>query len=119
MLRPLDPFNDYQQVEIIKEHRRFYAKSIAIDGIPPKFLRRKGWKVYANTPHNYHLNEALGSNDPLRAQLPDFNFPLSNNRSESVVVGKWYCPFMFVKERMTLTKQMNKSLFYEMTPHQR
>ncbi|XP_027360824.1 uncharacterized protein LOC113868975 [Abrus precatorius] len=116
---PLDPSDDYQQVEIIIVSHGFQAKSVASDGIPPDFLRRKGWKVAAKTPRNYHLKEALGCNDSLRATLPDFNFPLSNDCSKSVVVGKWYCPFMFVKEGMRLKEQMKKSVFYELTLEQR
>ncbi|TKY69446.1 hypothetical protein E2542_SST05720 [Spatholobus suberectus] len=77
-------------------------------------IRRKG-----KHQGNYHLGEALGSNHSLRAKLPDFNFPISNDRSESVVVGKWYCPFMFVKEGIRLKEQMKKSVFYELTLEQR
>ncbi|KAI4357906.1 hypothetical protein L6164_001823 [Bauhinia variegata] len=116
--RPLDPFNMYQQFEITKKHSGFGV--INEDGFPPEFLRRKGWHVGSKTPHNYHLGEALGINSSLRARLPDFNFPLSNDCSESVVVGKWYCPFMFVKEEgMGLKEQMKMSVFYEMTLEQR
>ncbi|XP_027191943.1 uncharacterized protein [Cicer arietinum] len=117
--RPLEPFNDYQQVEIIKKGYGFRAKSVASDGIPPGLLREKGWTLYASTPHNYQLGQALGSNDFLRSKLPNFNFPLSNDCSESMVVGKWYCPFMFVKEGMKLKEQMKMSVFYELTLEQR
>ncbi|WVZ12629.1 hypothetical protein V8G54_017159 [Vigna mungo] len=117
--RPLVPSDDYQKVEITNKHNGFHAKSVAPDGIPPDFLRSNGWRVKASTPRNYHLDEALGSNDCLRSKLPDFNFPLCNDRSESVVVGKWYCPFMFLKERMRLKEQMERSLFYEVTLEQR
>ncbi|GAU20756.1 hypothetical protein TSUD_239500 [Trifolium subterraneum] len=117
--RPLEPFNEYQQVKIIKKRYGFQAKSIASDGIPPGLLRERGWGLYASTPHNYHLEQALGSNDSLRSKLPNFDFPLSNDRSESVVVGKWYCPFMFVNERMKLKEQMKMSMFYELTLEQR
>ncbi|PNX71773.1 hypothetical protein L195_g027658, partial [Trifolium pratense] len=117
--RPLEPFNDYQQVEIIKKGYDFQAKSIALDGFPPGVLRENGWSLYASTPHNYHLEQALGSNDFLRSKLPNFDFPLSNDRSESMVVGKWYCPFMFVNEGMKLKDQMKMSVFYELTLEQR
>ncbi|XP_057447984.1 uncharacterized protein LOC130739643 [Lotus japonicus] len=118
--KPLEPFNDYQQIEIIKKSDYgFEAKSVAPDGIPPGILNRKGWMLRAITPSNYRLGEALGSNDTLRSRLPDFNFPLSNDCSESVVVGKWYCPFMFVKEGMKLKAQMKMSVFYELTLEQR
>ncbi|CAL0308020.1 unnamed protein product [Lupinus luteus] len=117
--RPLDLSDEYQQVEIIKRSHGFHAKSVAADGIPPEFLRRKGWKIDANTNYDYHLDAASGLNESLRTQLPDFNFPLSNNQSESVIVGKWYCPFMFVKEGMRLKDQMKKSVFYKLTLEQR
>ncbi|CAI8587679.1 unnamed protein product [Vicia faba] len=117
--KPLEPFDDYQQVEIIKRRYGFRAKSVASDGIPPGLLREKGWTLHSSTPYNYHLSQALGSNDSLRSKLPDFNFPLSNDRSELVVVGKWYCPFMFVKEVMKLKEQMKLSPFYELTLEQR
>ncbi|XP_045812742.1 uncharacterized protein LOC123906789 [Trifolium pratense] len=116
---PLEPFNDYQQVEIVKNRHGFHAKSIALDGIPPGLLRKKRWRVNASTPHDYHLSQALGSNDSLRFKLPNFDFPTSDDRSESVVVGKWYCPFMFVKESMKLKEQMKMSMFYELTLEQR
>ena len=53
----------------------------------------------------------------MHAKLPDFNiFTLSNDRFELVDVGKWYCPFMFVKERlMKLKDQMKNTVFYELT----
>ncbi|KAK2447355.1 hypothetical protein QL285_006721 [Trifolium repens] len=119
---PLEPFkfNDYQQFKIFKKRYGFQAKSIALDGVPPGILRvNKDWRVYARTPNNYNLSQALGSNDSLRFQLPDFNFRLSTNQSESVIVGKWYCPFMFVKERIKIKEQMKLSMFYELTLEQR
>ncbi|AES96324.1 hypothetical protein MtrunA17_Chr5g0414441 [Medicago truncatula] len=117
--KALEPFNDYQQVEIIKKGNGFRAKSVASDGIPPGLLRKKSWKLNASTPRNYHFSEALGSNDSLRFKLPNFNFPIFNDCSESVVVGKWYCPFMFVKEGMNLKEHMKMSTFYELTLEQR
>lgn len=118
--KPLDPYDIYQQVEIFRNNiGTFSAKSVAPDGFPPQFLRRDGWKLYADTPKHYHLDEALGLNSVLRARLPDFEFPLSKDSSEPVVVGKWYCPFLFVKEGMSSKKQMEMSVFYEMTLEQR
>ncbi|KAL1369931.1 uncharacterized protein [Arachis hypogaea] len=117
--RPLDPFNQYQQFQIITKRSGFHAKSVAPDGIPPSFLRTKGWTVEASTPKNYNLEEALGLNQLLRGQLPAFDFPLSNDSSGSVVIGNWYCPFMFVKEGMELKDQMKRSVFYTLTLEQR
>ncbi|CAL5396484.1 unnamed protein product [Camellia sinensis] len=118
--RPLDPNDIYQQFHIVPYKRggQFYAKSIAPDGIPPNFLRRKGWCIRTQTPKNYQLGEALGINTALRDRLPSFDLPLSYKSSEAIVVGKWYCPFMFIKDG-TLRDQMKKSMFYEMTLDQR
>ncbi|KAL6969771.1 hypothetical protein U1Q18_029482 [Sarracenia purpurea var. burkii] len=116
--RPLDPNDIYQQFEIVpyeitcKSGGSFCAKSVAPDGFPPNFLRTKGWEIYTKTPKNYELGEALGINTTLRARLPELNF--------STVVGKWYCPFMFIKEgALGLSDQMKNTIFYEMTLEQR
>lgn len=117
--QPLDPRNIYQQFEI--GHRKrggFAAKSVRADGFPPNFLRRKGWRVYTSTSKEFQLNEAPGLNTALRARLPDFNFPLSQKCSTPVVAGKWYCPFMFIKEGTVLKDQMKYSTYYEMTLEQ-
>ncbi|KAA8529240.1 hypothetical protein F0562_033961 [Nyssa sinensis] len=122
--RPLDPHDIYQQFAIapyettFQSGGRFYAKSVAPDGYPPYFLRRKGWEIYTKTPRNYELGEAQGLDTPLRTRLPEFNFPLSLKTSEAVMVGKWYCPFMFIKEG-ALRNQMKTSMFYEMTLEQK
>nr|DAD35180.1 TPA_asm: hypothetical protein HUJ06_005820 [Nelumbo nucifera] len=111
----------YQQVEI---HRRrgpdggFVAKSASPDGYPPFFLKRKGWEAYASSIHHCQLSEALGLNISLRMRLPEFDFPMSSKRSGTVVVGKWYCPFVFIREKLKLKAQMKKSMFYQMTLEQ-
>ncbi|KAK1423181.1 hypothetical protein QVD17_18476 [Tagetes erecta] len=122
--RPLDLNNMYQQFEIVpyatlcSGDGSFYAKSIVDDSYPPYFLRRKGWQIYSKTPKNYELREAKGINDSLRSRLPDLNFPPSTKSSNHVVVGKWYCPFVFIKEGR-LSEQVKKSIYYEMTMEQR
>ncbi|KAL5553553.1 hypothetical protein UlMin_040954 [Ulmus minor] len=118
--KPLDPCDISQQVQIIQESRHvFTAKSISQDGIPPFFLRQS-WEGFMRKTRNYQLDEAPGVNTSLRTRLPDFNFSLQNEISEGVVVGKWYCPFMFVKEGiMDLKDQIKLSTFYEMTLEQR
>ncbi|GMP58697.1 hypothetical protein CsSME_00022280 [Camellia sinensis var. sinensis] len=122
--RPLDPNDIYQQFQIIpyatacRSGGAFYSTSILPDAFPPYFLRRKGWEIYTKTPKNYELGEALGINTALRACLPAFDFPLSYKSSEAVVVGKWYCPYMLIKDG-TLRDQMKISMFYEMTLEQR
>lgn len=122
--RPLDPNDVYQQFEVVpygslcKFNANFSAKSVGDDAYPPCFLRRSGWEIYAKPPKNYELGEAEGINDDVRSRLPDLNFPPFIISSNPVVVGKWYCPFMFIKEG-NLADQMKKSIFYEMTLEQR
>ncbi|XP_077236559.1 uncharacterized protein LOC143878129 [Tasmannia lanceolata] len=117
---PLNHMNIYQQVEIFPQSRRgsFVAKSVAQDGFPPNFLSRTGWTVSTSTPRDCELGEAYGVDVSLQMCLPNFNFPISNKRSSSTVVGKWYCPFMFIGEEGSLKDQMKKSLFYEMSMEQ-
>ncbi|KAM4092766.1 hypothetical protein ACB094_06G065500 [Castanea mollissima] len=117
--KPLDPNDIHQQFEIHLNERGcqrggFVAKPITPDGFPPKFLRRKGWEVHTSTPNNFQLGNALGLDSALRARLPEFNFSLSCTSSQPVVVGKWYSPFMFIKEG-TLKDQMSTSMYYELT----
>lgn len=87
----------------------FYAKSVAQDAFPPYFLRDKGWNISTTPPKNRILSEALGLDPTLRACLPDLCFPLSYKDSEAVVIGKWYCPFMFIKDG-TSSDPMKKSM---------
>ncbi|GKC46532.1 hypothetical protein Tco_1064254 [Tanacetum coccineum] len=96
----------------------FYANSLANDGYPPVFLRTEVWKIHARTPNNFKLSDANGINVSLHSRLPDLNFPLSSKVSNSVVVGKWYCPFVFIKDGK-LNDQVKKSIFYQITLEQK
>ncbi|KFK43608.1 hypothetical protein AALP_AA1G148500 [Arabis alpina] len=112
--RPLDPFDIYQQFEIHQRGsstHKFFATSVASDGIPPRFLRRKGWTVPFSASEDFGLiDDAKGIvNAKLRYELPDFD--------KSVVVGKWYVPFLFVKEG-DAKDQMKNSMYYSMTLQQ-
>ncbi|KAJ9163431.1 hypothetical protein P3X46_023099 [Hevea brasiliensis] len=117
--QPFDPQAQdiYQQFEIQSWCGGFVAKSVPSDGFPPDFLRRKGWAVQTSTSTKFELNEAPGLDKILRSRLPDFNFPLSQKSSAPAVVGKWYCPFIFIKDG-TLEDQVNRSRYYEMTLEQ-
>ncbi|GFQ01382.1 hypothetical protein PHJA_002282100 [Phtheirospermum japonicum] len=121
--RPLDPHNIYQQFQIAPHQSflastgSFFATSIASDGFPPYFVRRGGWTINTKT-HNLKLGTAQGLDSSLRARLPEFNLSLSQKSSQPLVVGKWYCPFIFVKEG-TLKDQVKRSMYYEMTLEQR
>ncbi|OIW16754.1 hypothetical protein TanjilG_06935 [Lupinus angustifolius] len=127
-LHQLDISNTYQEFEIYPRRSKvtlrggFSAKSVALDGYPPRFLSTR-WKLSASASDDSSIiGEALGVNDALRARKPKLNSTLANKRSsESVSVGKWYCPFMFIKERThkTLKEEMRKSMFYEMTLEQK
>ncbi|XP_028803463.1 uncharacterized protein LOC114758573 [Neltuma alba] len=118
---PVNFSDEYQQFEILKKRCGFRAKSSAPDGFPPLFLRRRDWNLCSSTPQRYRLSEALGINPSLREKLPPLTFSSSSSdRSEPVAAGKWYCPFMFVKEEgVSVKEQMKRSVFYEMTLERR
>lgn len=121
---PLDPHDIYQQFIFYSYERlctsgSFYAKSLAPDGHPPRFLRRKGWRVHSKKPKNFHLDEAPGIFDrTLRAQLPSFDLDSFQKSSQPMLVARWYCPFVFVRDG-ALQDQVERSIYYEMTLHQR
>lgn len=118
--KPFDHRNIYQQFKIHRHHRQsFFAKSAAIDGLPPKFLRKKGWELRSSSRlFPPKLSEALGLDNSLRTLLPSVDFPIRNNRSDVSIVGKWYCPFVFVREETRIRHQMRKSVMYKMTLEQ-
>ncbi|XP_054822967.1 uncharacterized protein LOC129321273 [Prosopis cineraria] len=121
--QPLDHNNTHQQFEVVRveglfnQWGQFTARSVAPDGVPPRFLESKGWRAYTSTRQNFNLGEAPGQNPSLRARLPGFDFPLSRKSSDAVVVGKWYCPFMFIREGR-LKDQVRNSAYYAMTLEQ-
>ncbi|CAJ1932158.1 unnamed protein product [Sphenostylis stenocarpa] len=126
-LHRIDISDIHQEFEIYPRRSKvtfrsgFSAKSVAPNGYPPRFLSRR-WKVSASTSSDSRLDEeASGVNEALRARKPEFKFSLEKMSSDSVVVGKWYCPFMFIKEgtHKTLKEEMRKSMFYEMTLEQK
>ncbi|CAN6990422.1 unnamed protein product [Brassica rapa subsp. trilocularis] len=93
-----------------------FSKSVAPDGTPPLFLKKKGWELpTSRSLHPKGPREALGLNNDLRARLPEFGFSVSKIWSGSVIEGEWYCPFMSVKENCSVSHQMKKSMFYRMT----
>ncbi|WCJ25446.1 hypothetical protein M5689_007330 [Euphorbia peplus] len=120
--KPLDPTNVNQTFKIYRHYgHSFFAKSIAPYGHPPKLLRTRGWEVKSSrlSKCNFHINEALGLDASLRTQLPSFDFPISTKKSSPVIVGTWYCPFVFVREEtLRIRDQMKKSILYKMTLEQ-
>ncbi|KAF6169043.1 hypothetical protein GIB67_038540 [Kingdonia uniflora] len=118
--KDFDHRNIYQQVLISKPRGRdFIVNFVVPDGFPPDFLRRRGSSVHSSKKYNCQLGKTDGLDISLQKPLPDFNFPLSNKCSATVIAGKWYCPFVFVREEGRLKDQMKKTLFYEMTLEQR
>ncbi|CAN0929885.1 hypothetical protein LINGRAHAP2_LOCUS37317 [Linum grandiflorum] len=109
----------YQQFQIsvnktLLGNDGYNAKSVAEDGFPPTFLRRDGWYLHTSTPRQFELREALGLDSKLRARLPDFT-----DDHKPTVVGKWYCPFLFIKDSdKKVQDQVIYSRFYEMTLEQ-
>ncbi|KAJ3677508.1 hypothetical protein LUZ60_003232 [Juncus effusus] len=109
---PFDHRDIYQQIEIMAHKGTFTAKSVASDGFVPLIFRLKYWALYDETSKSYQLNDALGINTALRSRLPEIEVPVRRT------VGKWYCPFFFVKERKTLKEKMESFVFYEVTLEQ-
>ncbi|CAF2258821.1 BnaA08g24250D [Brassica napus] len=110
-----DPYDIYQQFEIHQRPTssgRYTATSVAPNGIPPPFLKRKYWTVgYSNSQDFGLTDDAKGINAELRSELP-------KDVNTSVVVGKWYVPFIFVKEG-DAKNQIKTSTYYRMTLKQR
>ncbi|CAL1392389.1 unnamed protein product [Linum trigynum] len=124
---PFEPLGEdtYQQFEVSRRDNwcgsvDYTVSSVAQDGFPPLFLRRRGWRLHTSTPREFELGEAPGLDSNLRAQLPNFDFSLSDGKSSMPrVVGKWYSPFLFVKESgMNVQDQVIRSRFYEVTLEQ-
>ncbi|CAH2037920.1 unnamed protein product [Thlaspi arvense] len=112
-----DPYDIYQQFEIQpRSSSLFYsATSVATNGVPPYYLKRKGWSVGYSTSQDFGLkDDAKGVNTKLRL---DSDSELACV-GKSVVVGKWYVPFIFVMEG-NVKDQMKMSTFYSMTLQQR
>ncbi|CAN8320487.1 unnamed protein product [Cochlearia groenlandica] len=110
-----DPCDIYQQFKIhqSKSSSRYYsATSVASDGVPPHYLKRNDWYVGYSQDFGL-LDDAKGINTKLR-----LDSEVITSLSKSVVVGKWYVPFMFVMEG-NVKDQMKMSTFYSMTLKQR
>ena len=115
--KELDPHNIDQQFQVFKKRDgSFFARSPGPYSFPPS-LFRSGWRMHASTK-SLTIGEARGLNSTLRSLLPDFNFPLSQERSFPLEIGKWICPFMFVREG-TPKEQVEITMFYELKLEQR
>ncbi|GLJ27360.1 hypothetical protein SUGI_0536860 [Cryptomeria japonica] len=118
--RSLQPTNSNQQIQIISTKFGFSSKCIDSDAFPPMFLRRKNWTVVAKDMRGKHgrLAHVGGENTELRAQLPHFDFSVSQRRLPVVMAGEWYCPFIFINELGTRLEdpkfQLMESPFYKM-----
>ncbi|CAD5181165.1 unnamed protein product [Musa acuminata subsp. malaccensis] len=101
----------YQQMEIVCYKGRFTARPVASDAIPPSILRKEYWRLHQVEHEEYALGVAAGLDEALRSRLPELH-------AAGVVVGRWYTPFVFVKEEMDLRDQVKHSAFYEVTLEQ-
>ncbi|KAL8150720.1 hypothetical protein V2J09_020528 [Rumex salicifolius] len=104
--RPLDHEDIYQQFKISpsKTCRGYFsATCVASDGVVPKFLRNN-FQVKSTTK---------GLDSSIRNHLPNTKFP-----SSALTIGKWSCPFMFIKDIPT-KNQVKQLFFYEMTLERR
>uniref|UniRef100_A0A803KVB7 Uncharacterized protein n=2 Tax=Chenopodium quinoa TaxID=63459 RepID=A0A803KVB7_CHEQI len=114
--KELNPIDKKQQFEFSFTTKcgnsMFRVKSVASYCHPPTFMRNGGWRLWNSDQKNFTLGVADGLNYALRARLPDFNFLPSEECSKVLLVGEWYTPFMFVKER-TPKEQVKRSMFYE------
>lgn len=110
----------YQHFEIRPyQGGTFYALPVAVDGCPPKFLRRRGWQIYTAHSYKLPLREARGLHTSSLSQLPELEVPVLFKRSTPVTIGEWYCPFTFIKERFSsIRHQMESSPFYELSLNQ-
>ncbi|KAF3571142.1 hypothetical protein F2Q69_00060824 [Brassica cretica] len=112
--KQLDPYDTYQQFEIHQKKpssRYYHATSVAPDGVPPWFLKKKEWTVsYSRSQEFEPRDDAKGLNKEPRSELPALG--------ASVVVGKWYVPFIFVKEK-DAKDQIKRSVYYSLTLEQR
>ncbi|XP_010501457.1 PREDICTED: uncharacterized protein LOC104778710 [Camelina sativa] len=112
-----DPYDIHQQVVITtnSSYSRcyYYAKPVAPNALLPVSLMRQGWTIENSTSTLQDFNlidDAKGLNVELRSKLPGLDM--------NVVVGKWYVPFIFVKEG-DIVDQVKISMYYNMTLHQR
>ncbi|KAE8668870.1 Detected protein of unknown function [Hibiscus syriacus] len=105
--RPFDHRDELQQFEICSDgDAGFHAKSVVPSSFPPAFLRVKFFLFEENKRVYQFHDDAKGLDNSIRSRLPKFDSSTTN-----MVVGKWYTPFVFVKEG-SLNVQMKKSLFY-------
>ncbi|CAN7096575.1 unnamed protein product [Brassica rapa subsp. narinosa] len=90
----------------------YQTKPVDPNAILPAFLMRS-WtiEISTSTLRDFGLtDDAKGLNVELRSTLPSLDM--------SVVVGKWYVPFLFVKEG-DIIDQVKISMYYNMTLQQR
>lgn len=116
-IRPFDYRDRYQQVEIHPHHDGgFFARSVEWDGYPPSFLRKAGWEIWVARSTKLCLREAQGIYNTSTSNVPELDLQLYARRSSPIVLGRWLCPFIFVKEeKRGFKSQMHKSLVYEVS----
>ncbi|XP_057829790.2 uncharacterized protein LOC131040848 isoform X2 [Cryptomeria japonica] len=118
--RFLQPTNPHQHLRITSAESGFISQCTASNSYSPAYLRMRTWCVLAKDLRGKQgrLPHVGGENADLRAQLASFEFPVSQRSSPAVIVGEWYCPFIFINEVGTPLKspknQLMKCPFYKM-----
>ncbi|WOK97696.1 hypothetical protein Cni_G06404 [Canna indica] len=96
----------YQQMEIVCYKGRFTVKPVASDGIPPSMLRKEYWDLHQSEHNDFTLVEASGVNEVVCSRLLALYSPSTKVKNGcNAMVGRWYIPFVFVKEEMSLSEQ--------------
>ncbi|KAE8664142.1 hypothetical protein F3Y22_tig00112856pilonHSYRG00122 [Hibiscus syriacus] len=107
--KPFDHRDESLQFEICSATRDcFIAKPVVPHGLTPRFLRFR-FRVFVRNERVYDLrDDAKGLNISILSHVPELG------SGENLIVGKWYTPFVFVKD-CSLRVQMETSLFYNVT----
>ncbi|CAA0833037.1 Protein of unknown function (DUF1262 [Striga hermonthica] len=107
------------ELPLPQDKRVIVEYKVSPDGQPPRFLRggEFGWRIVPN-PYHFHLRPAGGLDPKLFDRLPSFDFPLSKSCSTPMAIGRWYCPFLFVKEG-NLGNRVIRLSYYGMTLERR
>ncbi|WOL07169.1 hypothetical protein Cni_G15907 [Canna indica] len=103
-------------MEIVCYKGRFTVKPVASDCIPPSMLRKEYYDLHQSEHDDFTLVEASGVNKAICSRLLALYSPSTKAKNGgNVVMGRWYIPFVFVKEEMSLSEQVKQPAYYEIT----
>lgn len=114
--KPFDP-NKCQQTKLVKSDQ---GNCYFSADIPRAHLWEDTGVIPTSWSHKLNESEGQGLCESLRNKLPEFGFTIETKSSDHVIVGRWYVPFIFVKEfGMSYKEQMKSSVYYKMSLEQR